>query len=56
VRLVNRAEMSPVITQIEDIDELLTEFEAGQIKPALVENGVVGFGLWVSASDSGAVA
>jgi len=48
--------MSPVITQIEDIDELLTEFEAGQIKPALVENGVVELGLWVSASDSGSVA
>jgi len=48
--------MSPVITQIEDVDELLTEFEAGQIQPALVENVVVGFGLWVSASDSGSVA
>lgn len=53
LRAANRAEMCPVIAQVEHRDELLTEFEAGQVEAPLVQNGVVE--LWVRASDSRSV-
>ncbi len=47
--------MSPVVAQVEHIDELLTGFEAGHVEAPLVQNGVVEIRLRADSSDSGSV-
>ena len=44
--------MSPVIAKVEHINELLAEFEAGQVEATLVQDCVVDIGLWVRGSDA----
>ena len=47
--------MGPVVTKVEDIDELLPRLETRELEDALVENSFVGIPLGIRHSDPSAV-
>jgi hypothetical protein len=47
--------MDPIITQVEDIDELLPRFETRELQHALVDNRLLGIPLGIRHSDASPV-
>jgi hypothetical protein len=47
--------MGPIVTEVEDIDELLPRLETRQLEDSLVDNRVFDIELRICHSDAGAV-
>jgi len=48
--------MGPIVTEVEDIDKLLSRLETRELQEALVDNRLVGIRLGIRHSDASAVA